>query len=90
MEAIFLRNAPKNNQNFWLVAESGYAYRSAANTGKWTITENKQYDFTWKNKVRKIMKGYEENIDGSYIEERQSCILWNYKNGEPEHVTMHM
>lgn len=34
------------------------------------------------------MSGYTENIDGSFVEERQSCILWNYKNAEIEHVTM--
>ena len=34
------------------------------------------------------MSGYTENIDGSFVEERQSCILWNYKNAEQEHVTM--
>lgn len=34
------------------------------------------------------MKVYTENIDGSFIEERQSCILWNYKNAESEHGLM--
>jgi trehalose-6-phosphatase len=29
-----------------------------------------------------------DNIDGSFIEMRQSCILWNYKNTEQEHGTM--
>lgn len=52
--------------------------------------ENKNYDFSWKSKVKKIMKGYEENIDGSFIEERQSTIIWNYKNAELEHVQMHL
>ena len=34
------------------------------------------------------MSGYTENIDGSFVEERQSCILWNYKNAEEEHGPM--
>jgi len=38
--------------------------------------------------VKKIMKAYSDNIDGSFIEERESCVLWNYKNAESEHGTM--
>ena len=34
------------------------------------------------------MQGYTDNIDGSFIEERESCIIWNYKNTEQEHATM--
>jgi trehalose 6-phosphate synthase/phosphatase len=34
------------------------------------------------------MQAYTDNIDGSFIEERQSCILWNYKNAEQEHGNM--
>ena len=30
------------------------------------------------------MTSFEENIDGSFIEERQSQILWNYKFADPE------
>lgn len=30
------------------------------------------------------MSSYEENIDGSFIEERQSQILWNYKSSDSE------
>ena len=34
------------------------------------------------------MQTYEDNLDGSFIEERQSCILFNYKYTENEHGTM--
>ena len=30
------------------------------------------------------MSEFEKNIDGSFIEQRQSCILWNYKNADKE------
>lgn len=39
--------------------------------------------------MRKFLQGYAENIDGSIIEkDRKSCVLFNYKNAELEHVTM--
>jgi len=46
------------------------------------------YDFQWMPRVRRHMERYCDNIDGSFIEERQSCIRFNYKNAEAEHGTM--
>ena len=34
------------------------------------------------------MNGYAENIEGSFIDERQSCILWNYRNAEHDHAKL--
>jgi trehalose 6-phosphate synthase/phosphatase len=34
------------------------------------------------------MQAYTDNIDGSFIEVRQSCIVWNYRNAEMEHGNM--
>lgn len=34
------------------------------------------------------MQSYTDNIDGSFIEVRQSCIVWNYRNAEMEHGNM--
>lgn len=31
------------------------------------------------------MQEYCDNVDGSYVEERNSTIVWNYKNTEEEH-----
>jgi trehalose-6-phosphatase len=44
-------------------------------------------DLNWIPKVKKIMKSYSDNIDGSFVEERESYIQWNYKNAENEHGT---
>jgi trehalose-6-phosphatase len=35
--------------------------------------------------VQRIMQLYADNMDGAFIEQRQSCILFNYKNAETEH-----
>ena len=42
----------------------------------------------WQPKIKKIIQAYVDNIDGSFIEERQSGILFNYKNAENEHGTL--
>ena len=83
MENWFLRNKSLgfSSSNFWLVAESGYLYK-AGNEQKWRSLEQDSCDFSWIKQVRKIMQGYTDNIDGSFIEERESCIIWNYKNTE--------
>ena len=42
----------------------------------------------WLRILKQIMQQYVENIDGSFIEERQTTIVWNYKNAEEEHGAM--
>jgi len=34
------------------------------------------------------MQTYQDNIDGSFIEQRVSCLLWNFKKAEEEHGIM--
>lgn len=69
-----------------MVAESGYLYK-CGNQTKWSTSTNIE-DFSWIPKVKYIMSGYAENIEGSYVEVRQSCIVWNYKNAEIDHAKL--
>ena len=34
------------------------------------------------------MQSYANNIDGSIVEERESTVVWNYKNAEEEQGNM--
>lgn len=34
--------------------------------------------------LKPIMQEYCDNVDGSYVEERNCTIIWNYKNAEEE------
>lgn len=43
---------------------------------------------SWMPQVKSVMEAYSDNIDGSFVVERQSCIEFNYKNAETEHGTM--
>ena len=42
----------------------------------------------WINVVLEIMKYYVDNVDGSYVEERESTLVWNYKNADEEQGSM--
>ena len=43
---------------------------------------------SWMPQVKSVFEAYVDNIDGSFVVERQSCIEFNYKNAETEHGTM--
>lgn len=34
------------------------------------------------------MTPYTSNIEGSFIDERKSCIMWNYRNAEIDHAKL--
>ena len=38
----------------------------------------------WIESVKDIMQSYTEKTDGAFIEEKQSMIVWNYKDTDPE------
>ena len=38
----------------------------------------------WIESVRDIMKSYTEKTDSTSIEEKESSIVWNYKDSDPE------
>ena len=88
LEGWFKKNKSLNfnSKQFWLVAESGYLYKSG-NSKKWH-TSTRIEDLSWIKKVKYVMSGYAENIEGSFIDERQSCILWNYRNAEHDHAKL--
>lgn len=44
----------------------------------------KDSDNLWIESVRDIMKNYTAKTDGSFIEDRESMIIWNFKDSDPE------
>jgi trehalose 6-phosphate synthase/phosphatase len=67
--------------NLWLASESGYEYRV---NGQWQ-TMLKISSKGWLKILKRVMQEYCDNVDGSCVEERNSTIVWNYKNAELEH-----
>jgi trehalose 6-phosphate synthase/phosphatase len=70
----------------WLAAESGYLYKMGEKHEwkKLISLANK----VWLNSIQEIMQSYANNIDGSTVEERESTLVWNYKNAEEEQGNM--
>jgi trehalose-phosphatase len=68
-------------ENVGLSAEDGYYYRwhSKDEESKldWSIAIDDD-DCSWIELVRSVMKIFTESTEGSYIEERDSMIIWNY------------
>lgn len=69
-----------------MAAENGYLYRMGEDTEwkKLISLSNK----VWLTSVNDLMQSYSNNVDGSTVEERDSTLIWNYKNAEEEHGSM--
>jgi trehalose 6-phosphate synthase/phosphatase len=41
-------------------------------------------DFDWKNIAEPVMKLYTEATDGSYIETKESALVWHHQDADPD------
>lgn len=69
-----------------LAAEKGVYY-------KWPSSDLWQNDvsvkdFEWKKAVKQLMKAYTERTDGTYIEPKESALVWHYEGADPEYGKM--
>ncbi|KAL9268668.1 putative alpha,alpha-trehalose-phosphate synthase [UDP-forming] 11 [Drosera capensis] len=63
-------------------AEHGYFTRWSKDS-KWEsymMTTN----FEWKNSAKAVMEQYTEATDGSYIEEKETAIVWHHQAADPD------
>jgi len=74
-----------------LAAENGFFYRWPI--GKREVDEKWEYLFEdaeenlWLESIRDVMNTFIAKTDGSYIEDRESMIIWNFKDADPEFGT---
>ncbi len=66
---------------FSLIGEHGNCYRLPHSSQWQSINQNT--DHSWKKPVLEIFKLYEGSTPGSAIEEKQSSIVWHYRQSEP-------
>ena len=66
------------NEDIWLIAESGYKYRPA-NTHQWVTLVDMNKNL-WMSSVVKLLGVYVHNIDGAFIETREASVIFSYKN----------
>ena len=70
----------------WLAAESGYLYKMGE-----LIDWHKLISLAnnlWMNTLIDIINFYADNVDGSYLEVRESTLVYYFKNAEEEHGNM--
>lgn len=65
-----------------LAAEHGYLVRWSS-TSEWESTPILD-DFGWKRVAEPVMRVYTETTDGSYIESKESALVWHHQDADPD------
>ena len=65
-----------------IAAEHGFYIRRPGEEDWEAIKEDA--DSAWRDMVLPIMKVYADSTDGSYTEEKESALVWNYSNADPD------
>lgn len=65
-----------------IAAEHGYFLRPNQDAEWETCVPG--CDFYWKQIAEPVMKLYTETTDGSYIETKESALVWNYQYADPD------
>ncbi|KAI3453383.1 hypothetical protein Pfo_010046 [Paulownia fortunei] len=69
-------------ENLAIGAEHGYFVRPQ-NSADWETCVAVQ-DFYWKQIAEPVMQLYTETTDGSFIETKESALVWNYQLADPD------
>ncbi|KAL5997762.1 putative alpha,alpha-trehalose-phosphate synthase [UDP-forming] 7 [Asimina triloba] len=64
-----------------IAAEHGYFLRWSRDQ-EWE-TSKRCNDFSWAQIVEPVMKLYTESTDGSYIEKKESALVWHHQDADP-------
>lgn len=65
-----------------LAAEHGYAYRMSASS-QW-LHSIAQVDTAWMEAALPVLELYTESTDGSYIERKESALVWHHQEADPD------
>ena len=69
--------------NMFLAPENGFFWRLNSvgkKESEWNQLVAVDDIYIWKEQVKYIMSQYAQKTDGSWIEEKESSIIWSYKN----------
>lgn len=67
-----------------LVAENGFFYKSAKQGSKWQTQGTLSEVCSWHAIVLPILQLYTDSTDGSYIQEKESAIVWHFEDADPD------
>jgi trehalose 6-phosphate synthase/phosphatase len=66
---------------FGLVAEHGARLRRPGSDVWERLDRNVSY--AWKAEVTRVLRAYEQSTPGSFIEEKQTGVVWHYRKADP-------
>jgi len=69
-------------KNLALVAEHGYKFRPP---GSESWETHLQVEPTWHDVVLPVLEHYTECTDGSYLEKKESALVWHYQDTDPDY-----
>ncbi|KAK7389044.1 hypothetical protein VNO78_23876 [Psophocarpus tetragonolobus] len=69
-------------ENLGIAAEHGY-FLKWSQQSTWE-TNHMSTAFSWKEIVEPVMRLYTEATDGSYIETKESALVWHYYDADPD------
>ena len=69
-------------QRLGLAAEHGF-YVRRPDASQWSVLDP-DLTFGWKDIVLPILQLYTESTDGSYIEAKESALVWHYRDADPD------
>jgi trehalose 6-phosphate synthase/phosphatase len=62
-----------------------------AEHGAWIQKENRQWEHVdpmmiteWKHEIKPVLELYTDRTPGSFIEEKDFCLVWHYRRADPE------
>ncbi|CAH1453338.1 unnamed protein product [Lactuca virosa] len=68
--------------NMWLAAENGMFLRSTK--GDWMMTMPEHLNMYWVDSIKHVFAYFTERTPQSYIEIRETSLIWNYKYADVE------
>ena len=67
--------------NIGIMAEHGFFFW-APGSKEWESHQG--FEETWQDMVLPVLEHYVECTDGSYLEKKESALVWHYKDADPD------
>ncbi len=67
-----------------LAAEHGFFVKTTKSEEWEQLFTKGGTDFAWKEMVGPILEVYKDSTDGTYIESKESALVWHYQNADPD------
>ena len=90
-EIVLLSGRDKATLEEWFGA---LAIGLVAEHGAWLKEPGKVWQLVkplaaaWKSKLLPILKTYADRVSGSFVEEKEFCVVWHYRNADPQRGVM--